>query len=190
MLLMTLATLASAANLVVEARAPTDVYVDGHPVAKVFYAATLLVPVTDGAHEVTLFSNNETHRQTMIFRGADARVVLGHSGVTWPAPQGGAVVAATPDAGSTGGTVLFRSVGRDAVVVQLTGERRRLGAGDSLQVTVPPGPHTLVLRSADSTVIWARGALDISGDSAVVQISDGRMPEVLGQGGRFRPGGD
>jgi hypothetical protein len=41
------------------------------------------------------------------------------------------------------------------------------------------------LRNGGGTVIWVRGELHIDGDGAIVQLADGRMPEVLGQGGQF-----
>ena len=56
--------------------------------------------------------------------------------------------------------------------------------------TLAPGDHAIEIRSADQTVVWLRGTLELRpADALVISVTEGRMAEVFGRAGAFRPGG-
>jgi hypothetical protein len=188
MIALLLASFALAGDLVVEARVPVELYVDGHPVAKLFQPGVLRTPLPSGEVEVGLFVDGRLEKRRVVLAEADAVIVAGRTGLSWPedslaVPAGG---GAAPEA--VGGTVSLRSVADEDIVVQLSRERHHLPVGGELSVEVPAGTHRMSVRSGDGTVIWANGTLSVFAAGAIVQVSDGRMPEVLG-GGVFTPDG-
>ena len=68
-------------------------------------------------------------------------------------------------------------------------QRLNIDAGQSTSLTLSPGDHVISLRNHDGTVIWAQRTLHVGAqEGLVVQLSDGRMPELFGAG-RFHPSG-
>jgi hypothetical protein len=80
-------------------------------------------------------------------------------------------------------------VGGGSAQVRVDGARHHLSGGDRITLTLAPGPHAMSVRSQDGTSVWAAGTLSVSGGAPViVQIAEGRMPEVGGPA-KFDPGG-
>jgi len=51
-----------------------------------------------------------------------------------------------------------------------------------------PGSHPVELRTENNLIIWVRGTLHLeSGEELVLSISEGRMVEVTGRTGAWRP---
>ena len=74
-------------------------------------------------------------------------------------------------------------MGGEPVSVWFGEERWLIASGSVHHAPVPQGEHTLSIRNADSTIVWARGGLLIQGAGAVVmQVGAGRAPEVSGAG--------
>ncbi len=183
MLIALLVLAASAADLTLEARVPTEVYVDGNVVAKLYQPGSLRVRVSEAPHELRVFVNGQATRQLIDMTHTESSVVIiGRTGISWP--ENILAVPVDPDV-EIEGRVSFRSVADEDVVVTIGRDRRTISPGEETEWVVGPGTHTMSLRNGGGTVIWVRGELHIDGDDAIVQLADGRMPEVLGQGGQF-----
>ncbi|MFT6146559.1 MAG: hypothetical protein ACJATT_002356 [Myxococcota bacterium] len=183
MLIALLALAASAADLTLEARVPTEIYVDGNVVAKLYQPGALRVRVSEAPHELRVFINGESTQQVVDMTHTESSVVIiGRTGISWPEN----VLAVPVEADiEIEGRVSFRSVADEDVVVTIGRDRRTISPGEETEWVVGPGTHSMSLRNSGGTVIWVRGQLHIDGDDAIVQLADGRMPEVLGQGGQF-----
>jgi hypothetical protein len=57
-----------------------------------------------------------------------------------------------------------------------------------VHLKLPHGAYDALLRSGSGTVIYARSTLSLSGAGPlVVQVSEGRVPELSGEGGSLSP---
>mgnify|MGYP004356100219 CR=1 FL=1 len=175
---------ASAADLTFEAQVPTEIYVDDNAVAKMYQPGALRTQVSMGMHTVRIFTNGESTTQTVDFQGrTEATVVIGRTGISWP--QDILAVPVGDEAPEIEGRVVFRSVADEDVIVTVDRIRETLSPGEERVIVVGAGQHPMTVRNAEGTVIWVRGALHIRTDDTIVQLADGRMPEVLGAGGQF-----
>jgi hypothetical protein len=78
-------------------------------------------------------------------------------------------------------------VGRGAAQLRIDAKPHAVEPGRDLTLDLPPGAHPMSVRSSDGTVVWATGSLEVApGEPLVVQIGEGRMPEVSGAGA-FNP---
>ena len=83
----------------------------------------------------------------------------------------------------------LRAAGSQDVWVSIGEQRWHIDGYGSEVVLVPVGQHPMTVRSGDGHVLWARGRIDLTKASEViVQLSEGRMPEVSGTGAAFHPG--
>jgi hypothetical protein len=180
-------SLALAGTLVVDANVPTEVRVDGRLIVEIYEAGVFRTDVPAGSHEVVVYLSGEGTRQSLLLPEQGEVVVgVGRTGVSWPAAARSAVAVAAPDGP---GSVSFRSVAREDVVVTVGRARHLVPAGGTLDLELAAGDHAVSVRSGDGTVVWARGHLTVTGPGLIVQLNDGRMPETLGEGGRFTPDG-
>ncbi|MBW1876809.1 MAG: hypothetical protein JRJ84_00460 [Deltaproteobacteria bacterium] len=175
---------ALAANLVIEAKVPVEVWVSGQLMGELVRPSELHVQATPGETELTLLTQGTP--KTFIVDVPEeglARVVVGRTGITTgqdlPEP------AVEPE--GTQSQVEFRSTAREDVVLIIGDTRYTLAPQAILRVDLSHGAHPLSLRNGVGTVIWAQGSLQVDGDGLVVQVADGRMPEVAGGGGAFHP---
>ena len=184
MLLFALSLLASAADLTFEAQVPVQIYVDDNAVAKLYQPGALRTLVSPGVHTVRIYVSGEPTIQSVdLTNREEATVVIGRNGISWPeellaVPVGG-------EAPEIEGRVSFRSVADVDVVVTVGRVRERLSPGEHKVLVLGPGPHSMNVRNAEGTVIWVRGELHLGADDIIVQLTAGRMPEVLGAGGQF-----
>lgn len=184
MIALLLTALAFGADLTLEASVPTELHLDGRPAARLYGAGTFSVNTSAQPHQVTVFVNGQPQRQTVdLTHAAEAIIVVGRTGVSWPDE----LLAAPADApeADVEGRVVFRSVADEDVVLQIAGARHTVAPGQELELVVGPGRHPMNVRNAAGTVVWVRGELHVSGDGSLVQLADGRMPEVMGDGGQF-----
>jgi hypothetical protein len=85
--------------------------------------------------------------------------------------------------------VQLRVSGTEPVRMYIDLDRYTINAGAQLDLDLAPGKHKVSVRNGDGTVVWAHGFLTIEGaDTIVIQIGEGRLPEVSGEG-RFTSGG-
>lgn len=167
---------ALAGTLVIDAKVPTEIRGPDAVLAQLYVPSVLSVDLDGGTYEFIVFRNGnpETIRLEVPAEGT-ARMVVGEAGITAPpAPKKTEDLPAET-------TVEFRTVGTVAVMVQLPDERLRVSPGHAQTVTLPTGTHAMKVRSSDGTVIWARGELTLGGKDTVVQLSEGRGPEVSGE---------
>jgi len=170
--------------MVVEAHVPVELMVDGVKLAQLWYPGTARFDIVGGSHVVRVYvDGNPQDVNVDIQPGSETHVLVGRTGVsvtkaeTQPASDVDAV------------SVELRVVGGGAAQIRVDGERHHLSGGDRLTLTLPPGSHAMSVRSSDGTAIWAAGTLSLTGGApVVVQIAEGRLPEVGGPG-RFDPGG-
>ncbi len=167
-----------------DTRVPAEIRIDGLVIAQLFTGAQLSVSATVGPHEILVLTNGRprTGRVTVPVSGK-ATVVVGRTGLTT-----GQMDGKSDESGTA--TLQFRVVGSQGVIVQLDGDRYRVDAHSHKGVVVPVGSYDLRVRSADGTVVWANGRLELDrAVPVVVQLAEGRLPEVSGPGSSFAPGG-
>ena len=184
MLWILLALSASAGNLVVDARVPAEVWLSTEMVGKVFRPAELHFEAEAGPTELTIFVDGEPHRvEVEVSETGETRVLVGRTGITTSGPAAGPTPAAEGPL-----SVDFRVTGREDLVLTVGRDRYRVSPGKTLTLEVASGSHPMTLRSDDGTLLFARGTLEVVSEGVVVQLSDGRLPEVIGSGGSFQPG--
>jgi hypothetical protein len=170
-------------SLVVDARVPVEVMVNGAKLAALYAPGEARFRVEAGHHRLSLWTNGTpTAVELDVAEATEARVLVGRTGVT---TSTGPVAAPAP---ADVVPVEFRVVGTPAAQVRVGDGRQVVQAGRAFTLALTPGPHPLSVRSEDGTAIWATGTLEVTGAPVVVQIAEGRVPEVSGSAS-FHAGG-
>lgn len=184
MLWALLVGIALGGEVVVEAKVPTEVWMAGQKIAENSYPCQVRFEAPDGEVDLLLVVNgaNNTVKVTVPTTGA-ALVHVGRTGITT-----GHTDAPTLAAGQTATRVQFRSAAREDLVLYVDGGKHELSPAAVLSIDLDLGDHKVSLRSRDGTIVYATGLLRVEGDGLVVQLADGRMPEIAGDGGSFSPG--
>ena len=181
-MILLLTAAAHAGEVVIDARLPTAISIDGTMFAELYLGGELHFELPDGPQQLTIHVAGGAHpRDIIVSPSVAARILVGKTGID---VLDGA--AALPEFGSS--QVAFRLQGDEGVVLVLDGVRHSVPVGTSPIIELPIGPHRLGVRSADSTVIWAEGTLDVDGGPATVHLAYGQLPETSGGVG-FRPAG-
>lgn len=181
---------ALAGQIVVDAKVPVAVMLDGEMVAQLWRAAVVTVPAEPGPHALTVVLDGNPRRfDVTITDGAPVVVLAGRSGVSLGAAEDVAkhVPTAPPDGAPT--EVRFRVADGAYLMVQVGRQRVVVGPGDGMAIPLPLGDHPFSVRSSDGTAVFARGVLTVSASAEprVVQLSEGALPETSGQGVAFHP---
>jgi hypothetical protein len=165
-----------AGSLLVDAHLPVEILVNGVKLGQLYVPGEARFRLVTGHHLLRLYTNgNPTDLPIDIAEDQEARVLVGRSGVTTttgPAPAAPDVTVPVP--------VEFRVVGTPGAQIRVGDGRHVVRSGAVFSLQLVPGSHPMSVRSADGTAIWATGTLEITGSPVVVQISEGRMPEVSG----------
>ena len=169
-------------DLLVQASVPTEIHIDGFPAVELFREGEVRLPLETGTHALVVWRNGnpEAFEVSVPAGSTDVVLVVGRTGITTN-NRTQAKPAADADV-----AVELRVLDGVELLVVIDGQRYRVEPGSTLPLTLKPGAHPMTVRSADGTVVWAQGDLVVEGD-LVVQLSDGRLPEVPGGNGRFRP---
>ncbi|HMV66545.1 MAG TPA: hypothetical protein PKA64_06820 [Myxococcota bacterium] len=177
-----LLNLAWSAELVVDAKMPARVSLDGVVVADLYVPGLLRVPTEAGTHELLVTVDGRPHElRVAVHDDTPLLVLVGRSGVTLGETAPAAAVAA---AGPWG--VRFRVSGRERLLVQVDGQRVVLSPGGGSTLQLGPGEHRMSVRSSDGTMVYARGVLQVrGGEELAVQVGEGSLPETSGAGVSF-----
>lgn len=167
-----------------DSRIPAEIRVAGVTLAQLYQPGVLQARVPVGAHEVVVLTNGRARTLKVdVSSTATAVVLVGRNGLT-----ASARLEPLPEEEGMA-PVELRVVGREEVIVVVDEERYRLLPGTIQALTLPVGRHAMSVRSASGTVVWARGHLELSRTvPTILQITEGRMPEVSGSGALFVPG--
>lgn len=167
----------------IDAKLPAEVLIDGIKLAQVFAPGKVTFDVVPGQHLLRVYTHGKPHDLPMnITAGSDLSVVVGRTGLS-----SDEVVSDTTPAGIV--PVEFRVLDGMASMIRIAGAKHTVPQGERLTVELPTGVHPISVRSSDGTIIWANGRLTLEGsDGVVVQVAEGRLPEVSGAA-RFDPTG-
>lgn len=186
LLLPLLSAVALGGELLVEASVPTEVHVNGQPVAQVFYPSEVKVQLQPGEVELTVFVDGHPSRYRVeIPDTGQAVVVVGRTGITTSrraAPRERADILALP--------VEVRSAARSRIMVVFDQQRHWVDPGQVLHLELDPGRHGMSVRSGGGTEVWARGVLDLRAEegTVLIQVAEGMLPEVATGPAVFSPG--
>ncbi|MEZ4235136.1 MAG: hypothetical protein R3F59_03035 [Myxococcota bacterium] len=169
------------ARLEVDAKVPAEILVSGVKLGQLYFPGEASFKIVPGEHVLRIYVNGQpTDLPVTLRAGERTRVLVGRSGVSLEAADeaGASPVVEGPVA------VQFRLAGDGTARVVLDGRPvASLQPGAPVMVDVGVGVHPLSVRSGDGTAIWATGSLEVQGgDGLVVQVAEGRMPEVSGPG--------
>ncbi|MBN2799338.1 MAG: hypothetical protein JXX28_09350 [Deltaproteobacteria bacterium] len=169
-------------ELRVTARVPAELRIDGLPVLQAFQPLDATVEVPPGPHRAEVLTHGAPQPLDFsVVEGVPTLLVIGRIGLSAEVLYDRVAPAAVPQV-----QVSIRHQGDEGVMVLLDGERLAVSGGRQLSLVRPAGTHNLEIRSADGTLIWARGELMLEGAEAVVlQVSAGKVPEVAGGSSRF-----
>lgn len=172
-------------TLHVDAKVPAEILVDGVKLGQLWFPGKASFLVESGQHRLRVYTNGQPSDYDLSVEPEDTTwVVIGRTGITLDSLAG--APEAEPDDGALV-PVEFRAMSGGAQV-RLGDQRLTLSSGERLGLELDPGNHALSVRSADGTAVWATGTLEVGrGDRMIVQVSEGRLPEVSGAG-RFHPG--
>jgi len=170
-------------SIVFDSRLPAEIRVDNQTVAQLFVAGRFTVNAPVGSHLVMVLTNGQPRTTNVdVPATGSATVMVGRTGLT----TGRAVGEWDADGAAQ---VEFRVAGSQSVLVQLDGDRYRIDGHGYKGVTIPVGNHRMSIRSGNGTVVWASGRLELNKSAdVVIQLAEGRMPEVSGAGSAFHPG--
>lgn len=171
-------------ELVFDARMPSELRVDGRTVAVLYATGTFAMQAPLGPHTVMVITNGTARSiEVDVPRTGSAVVMVGRTGLT-TGRRG-------PTLAEDGSVVPLdlRVTGDRDVLVQIGEQRWHVNARGSKSVELAVGSYPMSVRSGNGTVVWATGTLDLTAAGPVVlQLTEGRMPEVSGVGTAFHPG--
>ncbi len=178
---------ALAGDIVVDAKVPTEIRARGLPIASLTWPAEVrLTDLEPGLKQFEVFVAGTGHSiEVLVPASGETWVVVGESGVSVAGiREADAAAKVEADAPVQ---VEFRSLGPGKLTLQIDGQRHSVEAGQPLSMELTSGSHPVKLRSYDGTVIYAHGTLELaSGFPAVVQLAEGRVPEVAGRGASWQ----
>lgn len=171
-------------TLHVDAKIPAEILIDGAKIAQLWFPGQLDFEVSTGPHILRVYTNGNPVDHELVIRPEEtSRVVVGRTGITLDTL---AAPASDPDAPTP---VEFRILGIDAQI-RLDDQRLMMASGERTTLELAPGEHRLSVRSRDGTIVWARGTLEVGlGERLIVQIAEGRLPELSGSGTFHAAGG-
>lgn len=182
-LLASIALAGDPAALTIDAKVPAEVRLDGHIVGQLFMPGRLELSVSPGDHHLAIIREGKPEELPVRVPESGAVVIIGKTGTTL-----GAMPVDKPDA--DGPIELEIRVSGDAPVqLRLANQRFDLAPGRVVRVELPPGPHNYSFRNRNGTLVWARGTLELQSGTVVLQLSEGRAPELSGDA-RFYDGSD
>jgi len=169
--------LADMGRLVIESRVPTEVLVDGHKMMQLFTSGTSMFDVRPGKRRVRVYTNgNPQDLVVEIMPTGETILIVGRTGIT----TGQRTAAENPT--DAVAKISFRAAGDIASQIRLGKERFTVQPDTIYPLELAAGRHDISVRSADGTAIWASGVLTLDGGKVVVQVAEGRLPEVTGDG--------
>lgn len=169
-----------AGELVIDARVPARVSVDGEVAAEIYALGRLHLQVADGARRVMVTVDGNPRVLDVVTGARPVVVFVGRTGITVESGS-----APSPEV-SGDATVRFVTPEGNRLLVLVAGRRVLVPPGAGVPVTLPVGDHALSIRNADGTQVFARGTLVLGrAGEAVVQITEGRVPETSGEGVSF-----
>lgn len=167
-----------------DSRLPAEIAIDGQTVAQLYQASVFRMRTEVGPHKIVVLTNGRARQLTAdVSRSATAVVLVGRNGLT-------ASTRLEPLPEEDGfSPVELRSVGSEEIIVEIGKKRYRLQPGARQTLSIPIGRHKMFVRSASGTVLWAKGQLVLtSSGPVIVQLTEGRMPEISGRGSSFVAG--
>ncbi|TVQ91916.1 MAG: hypothetical protein EA397_08430 [Deltaproteobacteria bacterium] len=181
--LIALLTAAFAGEIILHAEVPVEVAIDGQPIAQVYRRSRIHLDVPSGERRVNLLiGGNPTQLRLPIKDEEITHIVVGRTGVSTRRE-------AVPDPQDEGvAQVEVRAVGREHLRLTIGDQTYRLAVGDQETLELPLGRHRAQLRSGNGQAIFATGVIELrEAGTVVVQLSEGRAPEIVGSGGVWRP---
>ncbi len=168
-------------RLVVEARIPFELAVDGRKLAQLFTSGRVVFDIKPGKRDIRIYTNGSPEDMVIEFMpNAETVMIVGRTGITTGQPR-----HETSDLDiDTVTQVNFRAAGTLGSQIRIDGERFTVHPDAETPMEIASGTHEISVRSVDGTAIWASGVLTLTGGDVVVQIAEGRLPEVTG-GGHF-----
>ena len=183
MLLLVLSSLAFGETLLVEAKIPTALYVDGQAFVEFSRPGRAEFEVAAGEHKLVIMTNGNPTERVVNIGPTPTRLVVGRTGISLGAAE--TMEPSTPEAGATT-TVELRSTSRLPLLITVDDERYVLAPGATKSLTIANGDHAFKVRNDAGTAIFATGTLALKGTTdVIVQLSEGRVPEVAGDGAEF-----
>jgi hypothetical protein len=176
---------AVAATLVFDCKVPAEILVDNVKLGQLWFPGVVTWKVAAGSHVARVYvGGTPSDHPLEVTPGAERTILVGRTGTTV------SDTTSAPTAATTGPShVGFRVIGAPAAQVRIDEHRELVEAGREYVIDLATGSHPLSLRNAEGTAIWSTGVLVVTGEGAVVvQVSEGRMPEVSG-GAVFHSGG-
>lgn len=167
--------------LVLDARLPMELTVDGQPLAQLYKAGEVRLELPAGTRRIRVYTNGlPNDLDVVVPTGGEVHLMAGRSGLSVSTAALAAPVEVLADARIPVQLRMADSIGARVHVDQ---QRIAVGAEAQVDLLLAPGKHAVSVRSDDGTVVWASGTLTVSGPGTVVmQLSEGRMPEVSGKG--------
>lgn len=167
-----------------DARIPAEIRIGDQTIATLFVAGKLSVAIAPGSYMLTVLTSGMPRSLSVTVEpGSASQIVIGRTGLTAGPVEPG------PSFEGTVAPIELRVAGSQDVMVQIGSDRWRVVARGTRRIDVPVGVHPVSVRSGNGTVVWAHGTLEVHNAAPVViQLAEGRMPEVSGPGSAFHPG--
>lgn len=162
-------------GLIIDAKVPAEIRIDGHVVGQFFLPGRLEVPVEPGEHTLAVVREGKPEELPVRVPAEGAVVVVGKTGTT----LGAARVPDRPDPRAPV-ELEVRVSGNAPVQLRLGDQRFDLSPGRVVKLELPVGTHPFSFRNRAGTLIWAKGSLELEGGPVVMQVAEGRMPELSG----------
>lgn len=170
-------------TVVVDARLAAEISDGGQKLAQLYVPGIYTVTLPAGHRSLYVWIGGvPTEVPVDVPVGGTVRVVVGRNGTTTSMEAPREAIA---------GMVHLELHAVDAPIqVRLGNQREVIRAGEQVALDLPSGSLPFTVRSPDGTAIWANGTLDLRvGEPVIVVMSEGRLPEVSGDGAFLANGG-
>lgn len=165
-------------ELLVDAKVPAELQIDGLVVGQLFVASRLNLTLPAGERRLAVTREGNAEELVVnVPADGSAIVIIGKTGTSVGKPSD------LPDPPTVTGPVKLEvRVEGDAIMqLRLGRSRFEVVPGQLLSLEMARGPHAISVRSSDGTIVWANGTLELrGGEMAVLQLAEGRMPELTG----------
>ena len=171
---------ALAGTVIIDNEIPVEVRIEQRTVMKLLYSAQARFEHSPGKTQLTLLVNGKPKEIAVdIPETGSVRVIVGRNGISHTVDQ-------TPVEAKEQTEVVFRALGSEPLQLRLGTKRHIVTPDAEFSTTLPTGRHPIEVRNLDGTLLWAAGQLELSGlEQVIVQLVEGRMPEVIGHESQF-----